>query len=409
MTTMGIAPNRTASHDASTYLDRVASLVPTIRSHAQASEEARRVATEVIDAAVDAGLFSALVPARWGGQGLGLRDLAEAARILAHGDASASWALAFLIEHNWMACRLPVDAQEELYADRDFVLAAAPLVPGGRAIAVDGGYRISGIWRYGTGFSNADWIFVTCLEEVDGTDTPRVFLVPTSEVEVAQEWLASGMAATSSHNLTGKDIFVPTHRSIPVHRFTSADAHGGVEHPEAIYHYPLHFGLNNMMAGIFVGIAEAVLEIYTEKLESSRPFGLARIERTTSRVRWGAERERVRAARLLYEDTLDRTIAKCDERAGYTQEDLGELQIATLVIAHMCHDAVSSMCKGVGSSSYQLSDPLQRYKRDIDVLINHAGMDWDVVGDRATRWALGLGAEATDWHSAPAHPSPAAT
>jgi len=404
MTATGIdtGSQRTA---AASYLDRVEELVPVIREHARRSEDDRRVATEVIDAAIDVGLFSALVPVSFGGQGLGLRELAEAARILANGDASAAWALSFLIEHNWMACRFPMAAQEELFAERDFMLAAAPLVPGGRATPVDGGYLISGTWRYGTGFANAEWILVTCLEEVDGVDAPRAFLVPAADVDIAQEWLASGMAATSSHNLTGKDIFVPTHRSIPVEAFTSTDAHGGIGHPEAIYHYPLHFGLNNMMAGIFVGIAEAVLELYTQKLESSRPFGLARIERTTSRVRWGAERERVRAARLLYEDTLNRTIAKCEERAGYTQEDLGELQIATLVIAHMCHDAVTSLCKGVGSSSYQLSDPIQRYKRDIDVLINHAGMDWDVVGDRSTRWALGLGAEATDWHSAPAHPT----
>lgn len=391
--------------EATSYLDRVEALVPLIRAHAQRSEESKQVAPEVIEAAIEGGVFSALVPARWGGQGLGLYELAEAARILAHGDASAAWAMSFLIEHNWMACRFPMAAQEQLFEHDDFVLAAAPLVPGGRAVPVEGGYCISGTWRYGTGFSNANWIFVTCLEEVDGVDAPRAFLVPTTEVQIAQEWLASGMAATSSHNLTGQDIFVPAERSIPVEQFTSADAHGGISHPEAIYHYPLHFGLNNMMAGIFVGIAEAVLEIYTDKLEFSRPFGLARLERTMSRVRWGAERERIRAARLLYQDTLERTIAKCDERAGYTQQDLGDLQIATLVIAHMCHDAVNSLCQGVGSSSYQLSDPLQRYKRDIDVLINHAGMDWDVVGDRSTRWALGFGAEATDWHSAPAHPT----
>lgn len=388
-----------------TFLADVEALVPVIREHAFASEENRRVEPTVIQAAAEAGIFSALVPRSFGGRGLGLRALTEAARIAAHGDASTAWALAFLIEHNWMACRLPMDTQRELYADRDFVLVAAPLVPGGTAEPVDGGYRISGLWRYGTGFANSDWILVTCLEDVDGSKQPRAFLVPSSDVEVAEEWRASGMAATSSHNVRGENLVIPDAHSIPVEEFTSANDHGGIEHPEAIYHYPLHFGLNNMMAGIFVGIAEAVLDLYEQKLETSKPFGLARRERTPSRMRWGAEREKIRAARLLYLDTLERTIAKCDERNGYTQEDLGNLQIATLSIAHLCHEAVTSLTKGIGSSAFHVTDPIQRYKRDIDVLINHAGMDWDVVADRSTRWALGFGAEATDWHSAPSHPT----
>lgn len=387
------------------FLADVESIVPIIREHAMASEENRQVDPAVIEAAAKAGIFTALVPRSFGGRGLGMRALTEAARIAAHGDASTAWALAFLIEHNWMACRLPMAAQRELYADRDFVLAAAPLVPGGTAEPVDGGYEITGLWRYGTGFANSDWAFVTCLEQVGEAKVPRAFMVSAADVEVAEEWRASGMAATSSHNIRGEKIFIPSERSLPVEKFTSAEDHGGTEHPEAIYHYPMHFGLNNMMAGIFVGIAEAVLDLYEEKLETSKPFGLARRDRTTSRIRWGAERERIRAARLLYLDTLERTIAKCEEYNGYTQEDLGNLQIATLSIAHLCHEAVNNLTKGIGSSAFHVTDPIQRYKRDIDVLINHAGMDWDVVADRSTRWALGFGAEATDWHSAPAHPT----
>jgi hypothetical protein len=241
-----------------------------------------------------------------------------------------------------------------------------------------------------------------------GQKVDRAFLLPVESVDVVQRWEASGMAATSSHNVTGADIVVPADRSIPIPEFTSADRHGGVAHQEAIYHYPLHFGLNNMMAAIFVGIAEAVLDLYEQKLESSRPFGLARRERTPSRIRWGAARTRIAAARLLYLDTLAKTIEKCEGTNVHTQEDIGELQISSLVIAHMCHDAVNELCKGIGSGAFALNDPIQRYKRDIDVLINHAGMDWDVVADRATRWVMGFDAATTDWHSAPAGPrSPA--
>lgn len=387
------------------YIERLATIVPQIRQDARRAEDDRRLTAGVMQAAQSADAFSALVPKSLGGQGLGLRALAEAARVLTHGDASSAWALAFLIEHNWMACRMPMTVQEKLFEKTDHVLAAAPLVSGGAATKrEDGSYEISGTWRYATGFDNSDYVFVTCTIEEDGEKVDRAFLLPVDQVRVVQHWVASGMAATSSHNIAGEGIVVAPDWTLPIPHFTSANLHGGTSHPEGIYHYPLHFGLNNMMAGIFVGIAEAILDLYEEKLETSRPFGLARRDRTPSRIRWGAAMKKIEAARLLYFDTLDKTIEKCEKREGHTQEDIGELQISSLVIAHMCHDAVNELCKGIGSSAFALTDPIQRYKRDIDVLINHAGLDWDVVADRSTRWVMGFGASTTDWHSAPTAP-----
>ncbi len=399
---MEIVLNNALTDEEREYLARVATLVPIAREEAARSEADRCLTQRVMDEALAIDLFSALVPKRWGGQGLGLRALPEASRILARGDGSTAWALAFLIEHNWMAGRMPISVQEELYADRNYMLAAAPLVSGGPAVReADGSYRISGTWRYGTGYDNSDWVFVTCTIQEEGGPVDRVFLLPADQVEVVQRWEASGMSATSSHNISGKDIIVPAERSLPIPDFTSADSHGGIEHVEAVYHYPLHFGLNNMMAGLFVGMAEAVLDLYEEKMETSRPFGLARRDRTPSRIRWGAQRKRIEAARLLYFATLDRTVELCDRRAGHTREDIGELQLSSLTIAHMCYEAVTELCKGIGSSAFALTDPIQRFKRDLDVLINHAGMDWDVVADRASRWLLGFEAQTTDWHSAP--------
>lgn len=396
--------NSSLTQDERDYLEVVASLLPVIREDARKSEIDRKVSERVVNAAREADIFSALVPKKWGGQGLGLRALAEASRTLARGDLSSAWALVFLIEHNWMACRMPMSVQEKLYEGRNYVLAAAPLVPGGTAVQDENGdYRITGTWRYGTGFDNSDFIFVSCSTQEEDGSVDRVFLLDADQVEMAQPWEASGMAATSSHNLKGKDLFVPSERTLRVPDFVSFDSHGGTEHVESIYHYPLHFGLNNMMAAAFVGVAEAVLELYEEKMISSKPFGLARRDRTPSRIRWGAQRKRIEAARLLYFATLDRTVELCEKQSGHTQEDIGELQLSTLTIAHMCHEAVTELCKGVGSSAYALNEPIQRYKRDLDVLINHAGLDWDVVADRSTRWVLGFGAESTDWHSAPTH------
>jgi 3-hydroxy-9,10-secoandrosta-1,3,5(10)-triene-9,17-dione monooxygenase len=386
--------------DANTELliERATALVPAIRARAEESEALSRLPDATMKEAREAELFEALVPRRWGGHGLGLRAVCEIARVLAHGDVSTAWTIAFLIEHNWMACRLPFEAQEELYSERPFILASAPLVAAGSAERVTGGFEVSGTWRYATAVHNADWTFVTSPVEEQGEPIPYTFLVPLSQVTINDDWYVSGMAATSSNSVSAERMFVPEHMSIETELFHSADQHPGVVHEEALYRYPLHPGLNVMMAAVLLGAAEAVVEMMRERLALSKPFGLARLERAPSRIRWGAAMQRCRAARLLYEETLRETIAKCDAGDPYEQSDLGHLQLACLTVGHISHESVSSVCNGMGSSSYQLRDPLQRYRRDVDVLINHAGMDWDVVAERSTRWILGLGRGPHDPH-----------
>jgi 3-hydroxy-9,10-secoandrosta-1,3,5(10)-triene-9,17-dione monooxygenase len=387
-------------------IERAAALVPGLRARAEESEAMRRLSDVTIDEAREAELFQALVPRRWGGHGLGLRAVCEIARVLAHGDASAAWTIAFLIEHNWMACRLPMEAQEEVYADRSFILASAPLVAAGNAERVNGGFEVSGTWRYATGVLNADWTFVTSPVEEQGERIPYTFLVPLSQVAINDDWHVSGMAATSSNSVSAEGMFVPEHLSVETELFHSGDRHPGAVHDEPLYRYPLHPGLNVMMASVLLGAAEAVVEMMRQRLALSKPFGLARLQRAPSRIRWGAAMQRCRAARLLYDDTLRNAIAKGDACEPYEQADLGHLQLACLTVGHIAHEIVSSVCNGMGSSAYQLSDPLQRYRRDVDVLINHAGMDWDVVAERSTRWILGLGRGPHDPHPPRKTPRP---
>src|SRR5262245_58758327 len=97
-------------------IERVAALAPLIRERAREAEAQGRLTDDVMSALEQTEVFRALTPKRWGGLGLGLRCLCEVARVAAQADASTAWVTAFLMEHNWMACRLPLPAQQELFA-----------------------------------------------------------------------------------------------------------------------------------------------------------------------------------------------------------------------------------------------------------------------------------------------------
>ena len=54
------------------------------------------------------------------------------------------------------------------------------------------------------------------------------------------------------------------------------------------------------------------------------------------------------------------------------------------------------VCDGTGSSMYQLSDLLQRYRRDVGTIASRAFLERDSVGERATRFILGVGRNESD-------------
>jgi len=373
-------------------LERLRALAPLIRARAAEAERLCRVTDDVTHALAASGVWKALTPRALGGLGLGLRALCEVARTVSQADTSTGWITCFLMEHNWMICRMPKAAQQRLYADRDgYVLAAAPLAPGGKASRVPGGFLATGKWRYASGIAHADWTFVCCTVETNGENVPWMLLLPVTSVTVHDEWHVAGMCATNSTNLSASDVFVPDEMALELDRFYSADRHEGADHAEAIYRYPLLQGLLVMMAGVAVGSAEGALDIARERLRQSAPWGVPRIDRATSRVRWIDASQDVRCARLLYQDMLARTIRKGDAREDWTLEEQGQLDLDLAKVTHLCKDAIASLIGGCGSSALQLDDPLQRFWRDTGILATHLGNDWDVVIERGARFVLGLG------------------
>ena len=128
-------------------------LVPRIRALAREMELARRVDDDLVDDMDAAGLFSVIVPKRWGGAGLGPHELNQIAEIVAAGDVSTAWVTVFYNLHSWFLCRYPLEVQEELFAEGPSVRCAAILSQPGTAERSGGQLRVNGSWGYATGIS----------------------------------------------------------------------------------------------------------------------------------------------------------------------------------------------------------------------------------------------------------------
>ncbi|MEL6983991.1 MAG: hypothetical protein AAFO29_16320, partial [Actinomycetota bacterium] len=165
-------------------------LQPLLRDKAREAEIARRPLDEVIDAIADSGIFATLVPRSHGGHEADIDTFFEISLIISRADAAMGWLVAFYMEHCFWFCGFPEDFQKELFAERPYVLAPGSLsLADGSADPVDGGYRLSGVWQWGTGIVHADWVMVGAMKTDEaGNLAPLFFAVPRDEVEAIDTW-----------------------------------------------------------------------------------------------------------------------------------------------------------------------------------------------------------------------------
>ena len=87
----------------------------------------------------------------------------------------------------------------------------------GRAVVVDGGYRVSGRWPFASGIQYADWVCANCVvidgerprTHADGTPRMSLMFLPIAGATVLDTWHTGGMRGTGSHHFTAQDVFVP--------------------------------------------------------------------------------------------------------------------------------------------------------------------------------------------------------
>ncbi|MEM8618846.1 MAG: acyl-CoA dehydrogenase family protein [Actinomycetota bacterium] len=358
-------------------------LAPLLREKAREAEVARRPLDDVIDAIRDSGLFAMFVPERYGGHAADIDTYFEVSLILSRADASMGWLAAFYIEHAFWLCNFPETFQQELFAERPYVLAPGSLsMAGGAATEVEGGYRLSGTWQWGTGIVHADWVMVGAMQtNDDGSVAPRFFAVPRNDVEAIDTWFVSGMCSTGSLDLRIDDVFVPADRSIDMIGLINADVPGQV-HEGPLFDTPLVPILGFASALSMLGAAQGALHEYQTTTKAKIAAKQARAGGTISDEGKPAvvasAALTIEAAELLLRDVLRDVM---EQRNTASSETRGAWVTRMAHAVFMCRGAVQDILSVTGASGSRLDSPIQKAMRDISTGSNH------IIFDREARYA----------------------
>jgi 3-hydroxy-9,10-secoandrosta-1,3,5(10)-triene-9,17-dione monooxygenase len=228
--------------------------------HREETEANRRLPDAVIGALFDSGLLRLATSRRMGGTEAHPLTLVEVGRELARGSAALGWIYGLTTGHQWYLSFAQEELQQEV-RDSELGLIVDSLVPGGQAEIVEGGYRLSGHWRFVSGIEWASWVGLAFVPPNANPPRPVVAFVPKRELAIDDTWHTVGLRGTASNEVTLSDAFVPSHRIFELAKFAHDNVpQGSVVEPGTVFKLPFMGMAAIHLAYTSLGVAERAIE-----------------------------------------------------------------------------------------------------------------------------------------------------
>ncbi len=193
-------------------------LRPLIEAHADEGARQGYVPGPVIQALAASGLWGLMTPRELGGDETDPATLIDVIEELSYADGSTGWvhmATIFAIAN--AGALLGPTAIKAMYGGGEGFICAGQISKLGRAERVDGGWRVSGEFQFGSGSLYASWLLGAFVVEKDGKPVltaagkPQMIFGfgPRRKVRLKGNWDTMGLVATGSYDFEFLDQVIP--------------------------------------------------------------------------------------------------------------------------------------------------------------------------------------------------------
>jgi 3-hydroxy-9,10-secoandrosta-1,3,5(10)-triene-9,17-dione monooxygenase len=376
-------------------IERARALAPRFAARAGAAEEARRMPTESVNEMLDAGFARILLPTRIGGYGLGFDTWFEVQRELSKADASHGWCAGLITHHAHLIAQYPKAAQDTLWAKSLEVPVAASFAPLVNAVAVDGGYRVSGKGSpFASGIDHCTWVMLGGMAQ-DGTGAVpewKFFLVAPGDYTVKDTWFTAGMRATGSKSVVTDSAFVPHGLVLSLADLRDGKTPGGTLNDHVIYHTPFFYYAPLCFVTPMLGAVQGAYELFrdwtrTRRMQDGSPMANV----VSVQVRMARAAADIDAAELL----LRRIVLITDVPDAYSPALLARTVRDYARASELIVSAIDTLITLSGTAGFNSSHPLQRAWRDIHFMAMHISLNVETNFTHYGRIELGLGRDAS--------------
>ena len=383
-----------ASEDSASALAAAEALLPLVRRCREEGERLRHVAPAMAEAARKAGLLHMYLPRGLGGRQLDPLTAFKIVEMISSVDGSIGWCVMIASVQSAHAGWLRPDIGRKIAGDPVDLGMAGSIRPLGRAIPVDGGYRVSGQWDFASGVHHATWVIAPSI--IMNGDTPRrdamgqpvwrIMWVPKADFRIVDTWYVVGLRGTGSHDFAIDDVFVPeAHSSMT----SEPQQHPGVSYDRRLQ---TTWAWTATVANA-LGIARGALDNFSDLATTHATTMTTALLRDRPRVQAqvGEAEAMIGAARSYVFDKVGRLWELAHAESGGAALDRAVAE-ARLSITHGMYEArhaVDLVFHAAGTNAIYTRNPLERYFRDIHVAIQH-GAALPVHMESAGKALLGL-------------------
>ena len=251
---------------------------------------------------------------------------------------------------------------------------------------------MTGRWSWATGVMHGNWIIVGALCGTDDGIYPALALVPAGNIQIEDVWHTDGMRATGCNDVVITDVFVPAHRLVRVSEIYTGTAPGAGLHDADTYRWPMVPALALLAAMPALRSAERAADIYAERL-SQRVLayeGVMQKDKPIAQAHLAEARVRLRALRGLLADMVEEIETIVAAGDPVPRPARAEARLAAAHIVHESRAVIGDLLEASGASAHFLDNPLQRIKRDVDVICGHVIFDYDTSRELAAALTLGM-------------------
>ena len=331
-------------------------------------ESDRRLPPAAVDALTRAGVFKLLVPRAYGGSQAHPATMVAVIEQIARADGSAGWCTMIGATSGLMSLLLDDDVAREVFGPDDARVCGV-FAPMGRALPVDGGYRVSGRWPFASGCEHSHWRMGGAIVMGDagpaellpsGAPDVRSVLFRADETRVVDTWDTSGLRGSGSHDLEVTDVVIPRSRTFSL-------ITGQPKDPEAARGLQFFGVLASGVAAVGLGIARAAIDTFVTMARTKTPPGSKRTlaHRELVQMDVAKAEAKLRGARAFLFEAV--------EEAAHAPSLVtrARLRLAAAHAAEEAAAATSLMYQAGGGSAIYTKSPLQRYFRDVHVVTHH--------------------------------------
>jgi alkylation response protein AidB-like acyl-CoA dehydrogenase len=352
---------------------RAEAVRPAVAAASDEIEAKRRLPPHLLDKLHEQKLFRLLMPKTSNGIETDPITFFHVIETISRADASTAWCLSQAGGCAMTAAYLDLPVAQEIFGnDPRAVLAWGP-GPKAKAIEVDGGYKVTGIWAFASGSRHATWLGAHCpvfladgtrKTDADGRPVERTLLVRAEEVTWTDIWDVVGLRGTASDQFALTDHFVPHD-----HGFTRDFQHPARERrePGPLYRMSAMTCYETGFAGVALGIARGALDEFIETAKTKIPRGAKSPIRDSTVVQMGLAQAdiRVRSARAWLLQSLAEIWKRIQAGGDLTIEDRIVIRGASTNAIHAAREAVDYTYNAAGATAIFHSHPLERRFRDI--------------------------------------------